>query len=220
MTNGSPDRSGSPDRRRDVDAPGGPRPARRVVGWIRELALSVLALGGVVCLVAVAAAVFFDISLVMFKTGSMAPTIPAGSLAVVQEVPADEVRVGDVVTVDRPGELPVTHRVVTTSPGADGRTVLTLRGDANPVDDPAPYEVRTVRQVLTSVPGLAYVVSRSTDPRVLAGITVVVTILVTWSFWPREDEEDDDDVESGIPDTAIASPSASTTSACARAVPT
>ncbi len=41
----------------------------------------------------------------------MEPTIPTGSLAVVHEIPASEIAVGDIVTVDRPGQLPITHRV-------------------------------------------------------------------------------------------------------------
>ena len=47
----------------------------------------------------------------MFKTGSMSPTITAGSVALVREIPASEINVGDVVTVDREDALPVTHRV-------------------------------------------------------------------------------------------------------------
>ncbi len=42
-------------------------------------------------------------------TGSMSPTIPAGSVVVTERVPAAAVRAGDVVTVPRAGAaLPVT----------------------------------------------------------------------------------------------------------------
>ncbi|MCB8909926.1 S26 family signal peptidase [Rhodococcus rhodochrous] len=49
------------------------------------------------CIGLVIAAFFFNISLILFKTGSMSPTIPQGSMSVVQRISADEIRVGDVV---------------------------------------------------------------------------------------------------------------------------
>ena len=70
-------------------------------------------------------------------TGSMRPSLPPGTLVVVRRVPADEIRVGDVITYQLASGKPdvVTHRVV--SQGLDGRgqTVLRTRGDANPVPD-------------------------------------------------------------------------------------
>ncbi|MDD9205229.1 S26 family signal peptidase, partial [Georgenia sp. 10Sc9-8] len=86
--------------------------AARLGARLRGGLLTVAAAGGALCLLAVAAALVLDVSMIMFRTGSMAPSIPTGSLAVVREVPAKDVAVGDVVTVDRPGRLPVTHRVV------------------------------------------------------------------------------------------------------------
>jgi signal peptidase len=63
---------------------------------------------------------------------------------------------------------------------------LTLRGDANPVDDPAPYDVATVRVVLWSVPGAAAIIAGLGDPLVLGSLTVAMSALVLWSFWPRD----------------------------------
>ena len=57
---------------------------------LRETLLNLAAAGGAVCLIAVVLAVAFNITLILFKTGSMSPTIPAGSLAVVREIPAAE----------------------------------------------------------------------------------------------------------------------------------
>jgi signal peptidase len=149
--------------------------------------LNVAALGGTVCIVLVILAFFFQITLIMFKTGSMSPTIPAGSLAVVKKIPASEVRVGDVVTVDRVSALPVTHRVTSVTPTAGGATKITMRGDANPTDDPLPYEVQTVRIVLWSVPELAYTVNAANNPLVLGSLTLVMAVVVTWAFWPRDE---------------------------------
>ncbi|MEF3403572.1 signal peptidase I [Agromyces sp. CCNWLW203] len=157
------------------------RSAASVVG---DVLLTIAAAAGAVCIALVVAAVAFDVSIMLFKTGSMSPSIPAGSAALVREVPAASVDVGDVVTVDRPGKLPVTHRVVAIS-GSGAERELTLRGDANPVDDPMPYRVSTVRIVLFAVPGIATVIAALGNPLVLGGLTLGATALVVWAFWPR-----------------------------------
>src|SRR5699024_1237387 len=100
-----------------------PRPAGRIVGdWL----LNLLALAGSVCIVLVILGVVFNVSIMMFRTGSMSPTITAGSIALVREIPATDMAVGDVVTVDR-GEdtLPVTHRVVRILDADAGSGVVT-----------------------------------------------------------------------------------------------
>ena len=163
-----------------------PRPRRRLATIVGEVLLTLAAIGGVVCIALVALAAFFDITLIMFKTGSMTPTIPAGSLAVVREVPASAVGVGDVVTVDRPGALPVTHRIVSYEAGVGDTATFVMRGDANNVDDPEPYTVDHVREVMFSVPQLAYVVAGASQAPVLGGVTVAAAALVTWAFWPRD----------------------------------
>ncbi|WP_245865362.1 signal peptidase I [Rhodococcoides kyotonense] len=154
---------------------------------VGDVVLNVLALGGIVCIALVACAFFFNITLIMFKTGSMSPQIPAGSLAVVRQVPADSVGVGDVVTVDREGKLPVTHRIVAAETNSQsGITVLELKGDANADADPGLYQVTEVRKVLSSVPGLAHVVVYFSNPYVLGLITLSMATLVVVVFWPRE----------------------------------
>lgn len=166
---------------------GSARGARRGIGRVlADILLWVAAIAGVVCMVLVVLALTASITLIMFRTGSMSPTIPAGSVAVVQEVPASEIEVGDVVTVDRVGDLPVTHRVTSTSPGAsDAERVITMRGDANAGDDPYPYTVQTVRVVLFSVPGIASAIVAMGNPYVLGALTIAATTLVVWAFWPR-----------------------------------
>jgi signal peptidase len=154
-------------------------------GVIGDVLLWVASIGGVICILLVIAAVFLHITLIMFKTGSMEPTIPTGSLAVVHEIPASEIEVGQIVTVDRPGLLPITHRVTSVKGAGETRTI-TLRGDANPTDDAAPYVVNSVREVWTWVPGWASVVVWFSNPLVLGGLTLGATGLVTWAFWPRD----------------------------------
>jgi signal peptidase len=158
---------------------------RKVAGHVREILLNIAAAGGAVCILAVICALLFDISLILFKTGSMAPGIPAGSLAVVRQIPAGEIATGDVVTVDRPGKLPITHRVQTVEPADGTARVITMKGDANREADPAPYKVEHVRRVLWSAPGLAYPLAAAANPLVLGGTTLAVSALVTWVLWPR-----------------------------------
>lgn len=191
------------------------RGARAVGRGLRELLLTLAALGGVVCIVLVILAYTGGFSLIMFKTGSMTPTIPAGSVALVQSIPASEIEVGDVVTVDRPGDLPITHRVTDVRPGAGDERVITMKGDANEVADPAPYAVSEVRIVRGSVPGLARVIVWFGSPWVLGGITIAASLLVVWAFWPRaragerepeggEADPEPDDARAHVPDALLA----------------
>ena len=162
-----------------------PTRRRSVPGMIGGALLNLAALGGLVCIVLVVLSTVFHVSLIMFKTGSMSPTIPAGSLAAVREIPASEIEIGDVVTVDRPGDLPVTHRVTSVVGEGETRTI-TMRGDANDAPDPSPYTVTEVRRVLASVPGLAHAVVWFSNPWVLGTLTIGASVLVTWAFWPRK----------------------------------
>ncbi|WP_418907621.1 signal peptidase I [Glutamicibacter endophyticus] len=156
-----------------------------VPGALGDILLWLLAGLGLICIVLVIIAKTQSLSLIMFSTGSMSPTIPAGSVALVQEVPAAEVSVGDVVTVERPGKLPITHRIVDIESGMGAMVELTLRGDANEQNDPAPYQVSEVRIVRGSVPELAHVVVFFQRPAVLGVLSVLAAGLVTWAFWPR-----------------------------------
>lgn len=168
-------------------APVRPSGARRVSRALGSMVLTLLAAGGAVCILLVILAIFFHITIVMFATGSMSPTIPAGSIALVREVPATTMRVGDVVTVDRSPELPITHRVIAIDGTRDGVVSFRMKGDANTAADPVEYRTSTVRAVLWSVPGLARAIVWFRDPIVLGAITIAAAALVTWAFWPRED---------------------------------
>lgn len=160
-----------------------PRHPGRVIA---DVLLWLAAVGGVICIVLVVLAFTAQITLIMFRTGSMSPTIPAGSVAVVQRVPAADIAIGDVVTVDRVDELPITHRVTSVEPGATAdERIITMRGDANAEGDPFPYTVTSVRIVLFSIPGIATLIVGMGNPYVLGGLTVAATTLVVWAFWPR-----------------------------------
>lgn len=166
------------------------RPERRrsVLGWLGEILLTVLALFGVVCIAATIAAWFFGINIMLFRTGSMSPEIPAGSIALVREIPAAEAEVGDVITVERPGRLPVTHRVISNEPDPenppDGR-IIEMQGDDNPEPDPFPYLVSEVQLLFWSQPGWGRVFAQLGNPVTLGVVTLLAAVVVTWAFWPR-----------------------------------
>ncbi|WP_324014093.1 signal peptidase I [Microbacterium sp. JZ37] len=194
--------SAPPQTRRDARARRAQGIRRRTPArFLGDVLLTLAALAGTVCIVLVVLAYLFDITLIMFRTGSMAPTIPSGSVAVVQRVPAASLDVGDVVTVDREGQLPVTHRITSIDPGASAdERVITMRGDANEQDDVAPYAITTARIVLFSVPGIAPLIASFGDPRVLGGLSIGAALLVGWAFWPRRADDTERAGEEPAPD--------------------
>lgn len=144
---------------------------------VRIIAATGAALGAVV----LAACLVFDLRVTLFTSGSMAPAIPTGSAAISRGIPAAEIEVGDVVTVDRPEALPLTHRVTeVTAPAGEAAATrrITMRGDANAVVDPVPYDVERVRVVLFSVPGIAPMFDAVATVVALAIMTAPVTALV------------------------------------------
>lgn len=163
------------------------------VSRLGDLLLTILAIAGSLCLLFVILSFTLNISIMMFKTGSMSPTIRAGSIALVKEIPASELKVGDVATVQRGhDELPVTHRVTEIKNIADdGTATFTMKGDGNATPDVESYSASTVQRVFFSAPGLAPLIQKLNSPYVLGILTVGAASLVVWAFWPRDrsDEE-------------------------------
>lgn len=171
-------------------------PGGSILGQAARLAGSVvlwtLAGLGLVCIVVAIAAFAFGLHLTLFSTGSMAPTIPQGAVALTKDTPAAKLKVGDVVTVYRAKELPITHRIVSIDavPGRPAERSIVMKGDANKVADTTPYVISHGGKVLYSVRGGARWVTRIDDPRVLAGTSLVAAVIVGWVFWPRRSESD------------------------------
>lgn len=161
--------------------------AARIVG---EVLLWCAATLGVLCVLLAVLGAAFGFRVLLFSSGSMAPAIPVGSAALAHQVDAADVRLGDIVTVDRgSGQFPVTHRVVgINAVEAPDARLLTLRGDANAEPDPLPHEVTSVDRVVFAVPGTAPVVSLLGNPRLLAPLGVLAAVLVIWGLWPRRAE--------------------------------
>ncbi len=156
------------------------------IGWSGLLyAASIAAI-----LLAVAVAVggpVVGLHTVRLATGSMSPDLPAGSLLLVRDTPAAEVQPGDVVMVQRPDQRPVTHRVVAVDPPTvetDGRTALTLRGDANATDDPHPYLVDRVGRMVVGIPWGGQLAEFVQSPIGMGVLTVLFSSLVLSVLWP------------------------------------
>lgn len=186
--------------------------ASRAPGRVQQVCLNVACGIGVVVIVWFLLSVLLGWSLVLFKTGSMAPTYPTGAAGISVPVTADQIETGDVVTVPRAeGGLPVTHRVVSVEdPGAgDGSRELVLQGDDNPNPDREVYTVTEADKVVVGAPYVGYAVTVLAQPKTLAILTAAMAALTVWVFWPRtgddetNDEVDDEDGEAG-PETQVA----------------
>jgi signal peptidase I len=140
--------------------------ARQLVAWTGQVVLTLTALLGLMSIVLAAATVAFDVQPLVVRSGSMSPAVPTGALAVAREVPASDVRVGDIVSVHTAEGDRVTHRVVSVDApaAAGGPATLRLKGDANANPDQDPYLVSTVDRVVLDVPWAGYLASWMSGP--------------------------------------------------------
>lgn len=132
-------------------------PVRRWAHSVRSAVLTVGAVVGTLCLLGTLVAPLVGVRPLIFLSGSMAPAIPAGSLGLARTTDAEDLEVGDIVTVQKNGTY-VTHRVLEIT-HAPGKATLLLRGDGNTVPDAAAYEVTSVPRTFFSVPGVGTVVA-------------------------------------------------------------
>lgn len=166
--------------------------AKKILNIALDVLTGIFALIGVLSVISIVISSIFGISIVLFATNSMSPAIPQNSAALAIRIPAAEIQVGDVVTVDREGQMPISHRVVevTKAESSDpGARILVLKGDDNKSVDPVKYQVTEVRRIFFSVPGIAPVVTLISDPRMLIAMAIVVAGLLARAFWrPRAEQ--------------------------------
>ncbi|WP_168176569.1 signal peptidase I [Williamsia sp. 1135] len=154
------------------------RPIRHRSRIIREVALTIGAVTGLLCIIAAAVAVLFGITPLIIQSGSMEPTIPTGSLAIADTVPATDIRPGDVISVTNEQGIRITHRVVSVDSTTENFAALTLQGDANSVPDSQSYVITAAERVVFHVDGLGYVAAWLHTPaaRILGGLAVVALL--------------------------------------------
>jgi signal peptidase I len=125
-----------------------------------------------------------DRSVYIVRGASMVPAIPLGALIAVQPVPAQDLRVGDVVTVRGSGGEVVTHRVVELD--ASGEAVaLRTKGDASAsVDVPLRDPASIIGRVDVHFPYLGYLLAFMGMPSgMVATLAALATLmLVRWAL--------------------------------------
>jgi signal peptidase len=137
---------------------------------------------GLVCAVTLPA--LFGLKPMTVLTGSMRPTIQPGDMVVDKPVPANQIRVGDIVTYQDPdGSRTITHRVRSVSI-SDGKAHVVTKGDANTTVEkwqiPATGKVGRVEY---TVPKIGYPVTWShTRNGRLALVSIPALILAIWAL--------------------------------------
>ena len=156
----------------------------------REVALTLGAALGVLCVAAAVATPLFGIRLLVFQSGSMSPTIETGGIAVARTVDAADLERGDIVSVTSSEGTRVTHRISDVTHNGN-RADLTLRGDANAAPDRETYHVTSADRVIWHANGLGYVIRAFSSPYVIfiAGGAALGLIIITFRRQPRETAE-------------------------------
>lgn len=153
----------------------------RVGHVLREAALWFGAAIGTVCLLVAVCAVGFGLTPLVFRSGSMAPGIPTGSLAIGVSTPASDLTVGDIVSVLW-DETRVTHRIVSIE-ALGGQTYrLQTKGDANDMTDARPSVVTRADRVVWSAPGMGFLVEAASKPHTVFVVGVFVGVLLILAF--------------------------------------
>ncbi len=193
---------------------------KRALDIIRSGVLTIASIIGGACIVLVLVGIMFGLRPLVVVSGSMEPAIPTGSLILIQQKPAEELRIGDIVTVSRPdGEDFITHRIVQKTPVESGEGVeLVLKGDANQSQDPQPYPVDSAERVVLTIPFAGILVTYLQSPfGVVAGILLVLAVVSLYTIKPERTTA----AESGVgaepergsepaPDTPTPAPSGAT----------
>lgn len=117
-------------------------------------------------------------------SGSMQPHLQPGDVVLVKEVSPAEIDRGDVITYQRPGEQPTTHRVVEVQ-DRGGLRFFETKGDANedPDSEPVPSGAVVGREAF-HVPYVGYLVSFA-NTRLGAVVLMIVpaVLIVGFELW-------------------------------------
>jgi signal peptidase len=163
-----------------------PNLALRIVGWLVMAAATVVILG---LLAITVGPRFLPYQALVVRSGSMAPTIPTGSVVFYNKIDATDVKVGQVIVFSKPGDPSerVTHRVVQIGTGSTGR-YFTTKGDANGAPDD--WRVPAVGEGWVAnfhVPYVGYVLAdlQSTVARLLLLLIPALLLagITLWELW-------------------------------------
>lgn len=155
----------------------------RIGGTVAITALGALA----ACVVAGAA---LGLERYVITGGSMGGTYERGSLLFAQNVPAAELREGEVITYEPPPEAGVeglvTHRIVSIRENGD-RRVFRTAGDANATEDPWRFELEGPEQAraLFAIPFAGYPLAALGDRAVRMVVIGMPALLVAIALLVR-----------------------------------
>lgn len=164
---------------------------------IREAALTIAAVLGVLCVALAIATPLLGMKLLVFKSGSMGPDIETGAVAVTRTVDDADLSIGDVVSVTSSDGTRITHRITGITPDGD-QTLLELTGDANASADAERYAVTEADLVVAHVNKLGYVVDALASPYAVFLAGAAATGLVVLTF--RRRSADPGDAAASEPD--------------------
>jgi signal peptidase len=117
-------------------------------------------------------------------SASMTPTIPVGSVVVVDPTAAQTMQVGDIGTFVAPESgLRVTHRIVEVQGGAGSARVYLTKGDAVRNPDGPRGASTAVGRVQYTVPYVGYVATAVNEPQVRIPLIGLIAVLLGVSYW-------------------------------------
>lgn len=112
---------------------------------------------------------------------SMSPALEVGDLVIIQGAPASEIKVGEIIVFNTPGENSYTiHRVIRTEPLANGTVGFRTKGDATPEDPDWIPEQNVHGRVLYRIPYIGWLALDPAIPIIIIAIIAIIIIL-----WPE-----------------------------------
>ncbi|HWL34919.1 MAG TPA: signal peptidase I [Frankiaceae bacterium] len=112
-------------------------------------------------------------------TGSMAPMVPAGSLAATRPLDATSIRTGDVVMFRPPAPFdtgtPVVHRVIDATT-ENGDVLVHTKGDANEAEDP--WTLNASKSTVHELAWSSLTAGRVADVVARAGGSLLLSVVV------------------------------------------
>ena len=171
-----------------ASAPPRRRRARRLApaAVLAEVALTLGSLLGVAVAGLTVTATKAGLRPLVVRSGSMEPTIPTGAMVLVKKVGAADVRVGDIVAVERSDHTRVTHRVIAVAHRGDVAE-LTLKGDANEDPDPVPVTVHHADRLAWQAPMVGKAVAWLATAQGGFAMGCLATVFLRRATWSGRD---------------------------------
>ncbi|WP_350350345.1 signal peptidase I [Microbacterium sp. A8/3-1] len=135
---------------------------------LRSAVLTAGAALGVVCALWTLTMLATGATPLVVLSGSMSPALRAGDVAFAVTVPAEDIAIGDIVTVTSGTGIRITHRVVDAETDA-GTSTLRLKGDANSAADDETYTASSALKVVWHLPGIGWILHAAASPVGVAG---------------------------------------------------